>query len=158
VAARNVMLTNPAIFQIFSPGESIMIEIFSCAGEIEVSASSNYTQIINNSFQNVVRMEHSNYGGHYVISSEDLKGDYYVQTKSLDPQGTPNTQLSYLISYYLYTSNEKMPYKAYGIMKSYIEYSYKPGKVEYSLNKIYRKDLESATGEAVYKLYISNSS
>ena len=86
VAGRTLVVTNPAIFQIFSPGDSIMIEIFSCLGQIEVTASSNYTQIANSSSQNAVRMEHANYGGHYVISAEDLKGEYYVQTKSLAPE------------------------------------------------------------------------
>lgn len=48
-------------------------------------ASSSYGRLANGSQESVVRMEHANYGGHYVISAEDLKGEYYVQTKSLAP-------------------------------------------------------------------------
>lgn len=158
VATRTLMYTYPATFQVFSPGDSIMIEIFSCLGDIEVSASANYTKIMNKDQDNVVRMEHANYGGHYVISAEDLKGEYFVQTKSLAPAGEKNKDLQYLISYYLYTQQEKMPYKVYGIANSYIQYYYKPGTIEYGLNKIHRKDNNNAIGEATYTLYISNNS
>lgn len=50
-----------------------------------------------------------------------------------------------------------MPYKTYGIINTFIQYSYKPNKIEYRLNKIYRKDMGSTPGEAIYTLYISNS-
>jgi hypothetical protein len=75
VAGRSLMISYPSIFEIFSPGNSIMIEIFSCKGDLQIGASSNYSKIQSNDDEGVVRMEHGNYGGgHFVITAENLKG------------------------------------------------------------------------------------
>jgi hypothetical protein len=60
-----------------------MIEIFSCKNDIVVSAGNNYTKIANNESDGVLTMEHANYGGHYVISADNVNGEYFVQTKPL---------------------------------------------------------------------------
>jgi hypothetical protein len=69
LAGRTVLVSKPSIFQIFSPGDSVMVEVFSCIGDIEVMASRNYSKLAGGEQEGVVRMEHANYGGHYVISS-----------------------------------------------------------------------------------------
>ena len=58
-----------------------MIEIFTCTGELEIKASRNYSRLTekNEDEEGIVKMEHTNYGGHYVISSENLKGEYFIQ-------------------------------------------------------------------------------
>ncbi len=61
-----------------------MIEIYSCIGDMQVTASSNITQLIsdNATQQGIVRMEHANYGGHYVVSAENLEGEYFIALDS----------------------------------------------------------------------------
>lgn len=53
-----------------------MIEIYSCSGNVAVKASTNYSILTaeKETDEGIVRMEHANYGGHYVISAENLKG------------------------------------------------------------------------------------
>lgn len=41
---------------------------------MEVIASSNFSKLAKGEDEGVVRMEHANYGGHYVISAQNLKG------------------------------------------------------------------------------------
>ena len=70
-----------SVFEIYSPGHSVMIEIYSCEGDVVVEASRNYSLLddtINPNDQGIVRMEHSNYGGHYVITADNLDGEYYI--------------------------------------------------------------------------------
>ena len=46
-----------------------------------MEGSKNYTLLKEDKDEGVIKMENSNYGGHYVISSENLKGEYYVEVE-----------------------------------------------------------------------------
>jgi hypothetical protein len=98
-------------------------------------------------------MEHANYGGHYVISAENVAGEYFI---ALDSENTKE-ELKYIISYHLYNKNEKTPYKLYGISSSQIKYKYSLGGVEFTMSRVTRKDNGPMIGSIVYKLYISNN-
>lgn len=102
-------------------------------------------------------MEHANYGGHYVIVADKLKGEYFLETSPLyDDQ----TELSYLITYHLFNpeKGDKMPYRSYGINNPQVNYKYYIGGVEFLLSRVRRKDDSSINSNVTYKLYISNSS
>jgi hypothetical protein len=38
-------MNQPAIFKIYSPGDSILIEVYLCEGDIVIEASSNISQL-----------------------------------------------------------------------------------------------------------------
>lgn len=103
-------------------------------------------------------MEHANYGGHYVISADNVNGEYYVQTKPLTTMSANN--MSYVISYYLYSPalGEQMPYRIYDINSPNIQYSYSQSMIQYKLPKIYRKDNGKSYATTSYYLYIANTS
>lgn len=43
------LITDPeTVFEIYSPGKSVMIEIFACEGEVSVSSSRNYSLLDEN--------------------------------------------------------------------------------------------------------------
>ena len=43
ISGSSILMKNEGIFEIFSPGGSIMIETFVCQGDISITASSNIT-------------------------------------------------------------------------------------------------------------------
>lgn len=47
--------------------------------------------------EGLVRLEHSNYGNHYVITAENIKGEYFIQTKPENEH-----QATYLITYHFF--------------------------------------------------------
>lgn len=47
-------------------------------------------------------MEHANYGGHYVISAENLQGEYFIKVNQLT-FGEKGLPLKYQIGYHLYS-------------------------------------------------------
>jgi hypothetical protein len=49
-----------------------MIVLDTCLSEVEVKASDKYESLKNNSNQSLVLLEHANYGGHYVITAENV--------------------------------------------------------------------------------------
>lgn len=125
-----------------------------------VKASSNYATLTseNDTDEGIVRMEHANYGGHYVISAENLKGVYFVQANiSWDRE---NENSSYLISYHLFDTSkgEKMPYRVYSLNNEQIRYKYVLGGVEFTMSRVSRRDHVKVEGDITYKLYISNNS
>jgi hypothetical protein len=136
-----------------------MIEVFSCKEDIEIRAGSNHSKFEADG-DGVLRMEHANYGGHYVISAENLTGEYYLQTVPVSSAIKNYSGMSYVISYYHYDTSlgEKMPYRVYGIQDTTIQYAYKSGAVQFKLNKIYRKDSLTTVGTTLYTLYISTTS
>ena len=71
-------------------------------------------------------MQNSNYGGHYVISSENLEGEYFVQVQHQAISGR-NDSVEYQIGYSLYNPSEGeiVPYKTYWIPDLNIKYIYK---------------------------------
>lgn len=120
-----------SIFEIYSPGDSIIIEIYSCRDDVEVRASSNFTLLMSqteNDDSGIVRMEHANYGGHYVIVADNLKGEYFLETS---PLSEDETELSYLITYHLFNpaNGDKMPYRSYLIHSPQVNYKYYTGGV-----------------------------
>ena len=84
-AGSKYMLNKPSVFEIYSPGKSIIIEVFSCKGDIDVLAGSNYNKLMQEDESNV-RLEHANYAGHYVITSSNLSGEYYLKTSNPSPE------------------------------------------------------------------------
>lgn len=94
-----------------------MIEIYNCEGEVEVKASSYYEYLEKEDNQYNVIMEHSNYGGHYVLTTNNLQGSYFMETIDKREEG----DLTYLISYNNYRGDQ-MPYKFYSIPSSEIFY------------------------------------
>ena len=99
IAGRTQLLTRPnTVFEIFTPNKSIMVEIFVCSGEVGyVEGSRNYTALT--SSHSSIKMQHSNYGGHYVMSAEDVDGEYYVR---VSPPTRADTSADYKIAYYFY--------------------------------------------------------
>lgn len=136
-------MNQPAIFEIFSPGDSVVIEIYPCNNDVSVQASSNFSKLIseNASDEGIVRMEHANYGGHYVITAENLKGEYFISADR-ESDEDDNNELKYIITYHLYSPSkgEKMPYKVYGLASQQIRYKYSLGGVEFILSRVSRKD------------------
>ena len=76
-AANTMMVKNPNTFEIYSPGDSIIIEVYDCRGSVAVEGSSSYYDLLQG--KNTIMMEHSNYGGHYVISAPKLNGEYFIK-------------------------------------------------------------------------------
>ena len=103
-------------------------------------------------------MENANYGGHYVISSENLKGEYFVQVQH-DGVSPKNEPVEYQIGYSLFdaTAGELIPYKIFWIPELSIKYMYKENGTEFTLTGITRKDRMPVIGAVTYKLYISNN-
>jgi hypothetical protein len=54
----------------------LLIEIFSCAHNLIVKASTNYSLLKANNDDDtgIIRMEHGNYGGHYVLTTPIKRG------------------------------------------------------------------------------------
>lgn len=48
IAGRSLMVTQPSVFEIFTPGDAVMVEIFACQNDIDIVASSNYSKISSN--------------------------------------------------------------------------------------------------------------
>ena len=46
ISGSSILMKDSGIFQIFSPGLSIMIETFVCEGDISITASSNITELL----------------------------------------------------------------------------------------------------------------
>ena len=76
-AANTMMVRNPNTFEIFSPGNSIIIEVYDCRGSVGVEGSNSYYNLLKEN--DTIMMEHSNYGGHYVISAPKLNGEYFIK-------------------------------------------------------------------------------
>ena len=53
--------------------------------DIDVLAGSNYNKLMQEDESNV-RLEHANYAGHYVITSSNLSGEYYLKTSNPSPE------------------------------------------------------------------------
>lgn len=102
-------------------------------------------------------MEHENYGGHYVVVADSLKGEYFLETS---PLGNERNEISYLISYHLFNKEkgEKMPYHSFGSSSEQIQYKYYLGGVQFMLSRVKRKDSNPISANVTYKLYISNNS
>lgn len=68
-------MTKPGTIELYSPKKAVMMEVFTCSGHIEVEASDEYHDFItSNKSSKDIALERSNYGGHFVISSEKLEG------------------------------------------------------------------------------------
>jgi hypothetical protein len=54
----------------------LLIEIFSCADNLKVKASTNYSLLKanNDDVTGIIQMDQANYGGHYVIKTPSRKG------------------------------------------------------------------------------------
>jgi hypothetical protein len=66
---QSVLMTKEHTFELYSPSKAVMLEIFSCLGDIGVEASDNYKDFESDKPYNEVVLEQSNYGGHFVITS-----------------------------------------------------------------------------------------
>ena len=58
-----------------------MLEVFACEGEIELDASDDYREFEDPNRYNQIVLEQKNYGGHYVVNSEYVYGEYFVRVK-----------------------------------------------------------------------------
>jgi len=101
-----------------------------------------------------VLLEHANYGGHYVITAENVQGEYFIEVTSKNA----NQSLLYLISYYYYDTNDIMPYKKVDISPQ-INYELTPDKIIFILSPVRLLASKSKLKVLpIYTLYISNSS
>lgn len=68
-----LLMTRPGTVELYSPKKAVMMEVFTCSGEVEVEASDEYRDFLDsNKSSKDVALHKSNYGGHYVISSPKL--------------------------------------------------------------------------------------
>jgi len=65
------MMLKEGNFQLYSNKQPVMVEVFVCWGDVGVEASDTYLDFSQDRHkQKFLTFEHSNYGGHYVISAE----------------------------------------------------------------------------------------
>ena len=58
------------IYEVFTGGHPIMLELFSCRGDMKLTASAKYPELLEANPEDSISLSHSNIGGHYVISSQ----------------------------------------------------------------------------------------
>ena len=63
------LFTEKGTFEIYTPGNNLMIVVDSCIGEVEVKASDKYEALAGESTSAPVLLEHANYGGHYIVTA-----------------------------------------------------------------------------------------
>ena len=74
---KNILMNRPQTFEMYSPAMSVLLEIFSCSGDLSVLAVDEYKELKGTSGSpsaGDVVLEQNNYGGHYVVSSESVSG------------------------------------------------------------------------------------
>ncbi len=72
VAGRNTYVDKPSVFQVFSPGDALLVEKFSCSKNLKVKATS---KLWNDSTNiGVVNTERKNLGVHYVVYTPNIFG------------------------------------------------------------------------------------
>jgi len=101
-------------------------------------------------------MEQNNYGGHYVISAEDINEEYFIRVFSRKEQ----SKLGYLIHYHFYDQGDILPYKLIGMLSKDISYTLAPTIITFYFNQININWEMSSSIEKVnveYRLYISSN-
>lgn len=82
----NLMKTG-GTFEIYNPGKNIIVEVYGCEGSVWIEASNSYASLMDPNSNNKTIMEHSNEGGHYVVSASNISGLYFLKT--YDPREKP---------------------------------------------------------------------
>ena len=84
-----------------------MLELFACRSDVELTASSQYAAIDHpEKDQSPVRLEHSNIGGHYVVTSTAKSYEFFVKVKGQTANPFYKIQYSYIDNY-----SKMIPYK-----------------------------------------------
>jgi hypothetical protein len=152
----NAIMLREGVFQLFSDQKSAMIEVFTCWGELALAATDNYLDFAKrDSPSSEVVLEQNNYGGHYVVSAEDIFGEYFVRVASRT-QG----EVGYLINYYFYDAKDLLPYKLVDLPSRDIAYALIPQALSFSLRPLTVKwALSDSIQEVdvVYRLYVADN-
>lgn len=73
MSSNSNLFTEKGTFEIYTPGHNLMIVVDTCLNEVEVKASEKYDAVANEtSTAASVLLEHANYGGHYIITAENV--------------------------------------------------------------------------------------
>lgn len=86
-------------------------------------------------------LKHTNYGGHYVVSTQAVKGDYFVKINS---KGAQTEEPSYLLNYYYFDSEEVLPYELIKLQSEDISYSLGASSITFALKPIFVKDITNS--------------
>lgn len=150
------LFTEKGTFEIYTPGHNFMIVVDTCLSEVEVKASEKYEalQKTDKDNQSLVLLEHANYGGHYVITAENVEGEYFVEVNPKNPKD----KMLYIISYFYYDKNDRMPYSKVDV-DSEISYELASDKIIFQLNPVRMLPSKQKFNIiSTYTLFISNNS
>ena len=134
-----------------------MVEVFVCWGDVGVEASGTYLDFSQDRHkQKLLTFEHSNYGGHYVISAEQVSGQYFIRVFNRQKR---DSDVAYLITHSYYNTISDLPYKLVYLNSRQVSYSLSPKTVTFSFSQVsVRKPNSSALEiEAEYRLYLSTN-
>jgi hypothetical protein len=79
---QSVIRSSEQIFELYSPGKAVLIEIFACSGIMEVVATDEYKNFEADSPYDEILLEQTNYGGHYLIRSPAIYGEYFIKVSN----------------------------------------------------------------------------
>lgn len=106
------LFTEKGTFEIYTPGNNLMVVVDTCLGEVELKASEKYEYLSDDSSLQVIMLNNPNFGRHYLIVAEGIHGEFFVQ---VNPKTTNNAPMMYMISYFFYEKSDLMPYKKVNI-------------------------------------------
>lgn len=154
----NVIMQKEAVFELFSGRKLTMIEVFTCWGDTGVDSSHSYSNFSRTraTDSSEIIMEHNNYGGHYVISAEDINEEYFIRVFSRNA----GADIGYLINYHFYDKGEVLPYKLINMLSSNITYSLAPTTITFSISQILvdlGASVSISNAHVEYRLYVSSN-
>lgn len=98
-------------------------------------------------------LEHANIGGHYIVTAENVEGEYFLE---VDPKTSKDNML-YIISYYYYNKLDDMPYKKIDVDPE-ITYELSADKIIFNLSPVRQLPSKQKLNiTPTYTLFISNS-
>lgn len=150
-----LLMSSPHTFELYSPGKAVLLEIFTCSGELEIKASEFYKDLGSekDNWGEVV-LEESNYGGHFVVSSSAVYGEYFVRVGS---RGV-GPQLEYMLYYYYYDREDQQPYRMVGLRSPEVTYTLGQDSVVFSVQPVFTRigaDSNVKEMEIRYVFYLS---
>lgn len=128
----SAIMFKPALFELYSASKAAMIEVFTCYGDLRISASSNYNNLSDSKASlNEIVLEQSNYGGHFVINAEQIFGEYFIKVMA-----RKEAEQGYLITYHYYENNDIPPYKLIDIAEREITYAFSSTAIVFRFSPI----------------------
>lgn len=128
-----------------------MLDVYSCKGDFSLSASNDFSAL---STAAGIDLEQHNYGGHYVIASESISGEYFL--KIIPKAGQEGI---YRLNYYYYGVEEIFPYKVIDLTSPTITYSISGRSITFSISALTVHDFQNTPIQkfsVTYLFYFAN--